>query len=309
METRPTYITTARGIGLHAQFQDIADLLILTWISPLLPLLLVLPIPVLRVPIGLALVLFAPGYALAAALFPRHDDLDGIARAALSFGLSIAALPVLALLLSALPWGIRPWPMVLALAVWIALCCTAAIARRLLLARSGVAVTPWAAERRAGRHGQRKRLQWRYLFGALAVVAVLFVGAIALFASHMSEGMTEFYVLGARGLAQEYPRQVRPGDQLTVTLGIANQELSEQQYRIEIWAFDARQPDQRTLVKKLDSVALAAGERWEQPVTWRAPAVDSDKDVELLLFLSPYSTPYRRLHLSLDGAGTPSALR
>jgi uncharacterized membrane protein len=34
------------------------------------------------------MVLFLPGYALIAALFPRKDDLDGIERIALSFGLT-----------------------------------------------------------------------------------------------------------------------------------------------------------------------------------------------------------------------------
>ena len=48
-----------------------------------------------RIPLGLLMVLFVPGYALIAALFPRKDDLDGIERLALSFGLSIAVVPLI----------------------------------------------------------------------------------------------------------------------------------------------------------------------------------------------------------------------
>ena len=44
----------------------------------------------IRTILGLFLILFIPGYSLIAALFPKKDDLDGIERAALSFGLSIA---------------------------------------------------------------------------------------------------------------------------------------------------------------------------------------------------------------------------
>jgi len=49
----------------------------------------------IRIILGLPLVLFLPGYSLIAALFPRKDDLDGIERVALSFGLSIAIVPLI----------------------------------------------------------------------------------------------------------------------------------------------------------------------------------------------------------------------
>ena len=49
----------------------------------------------IRIILGLPLVLFLPGYALIATLFPRKDDLDAIERIALSFGLSIAITPLL----------------------------------------------------------------------------------------------------------------------------------------------------------------------------------------------------------------------
>ena len=48
----------------------------------------------IRIILGLPLVLFLPGYALIATLFPRKDDFDGIERIALSFGLSIAISPI-----------------------------------------------------------------------------------------------------------------------------------------------------------------------------------------------------------------------
>src|SRR6266545_8025742 len=102
---------------------NISDLLLIVDLAILLPILVLLPLSWLRVPLGLALVLFAPGYVLTEAIFPRRHEIGGVTRAALSFGLSAVTLPLLALVLSALPWGIRPWPMVLSLSLWVVLLC------------------------------------------------------------------------------------------------------------------------------------------------------------------------------------------
>ena len=60
----------------------------------------------IRIILGLPLVLFLPGYALIAALFIGEDDLDGIERIALSFGLSIAITHLFGLALKYTPFGI-----------------------------------------------------------------------------------------------------------------------------------------------------------------------------------------------------------
>ena len=56
---------------------------------------------------AILLVLFTPGYAIVAALFPRAEEIDWIERFALSMGLSVAVVPLLGLLLSFTSWGIR----------------------------------------------------------------------------------------------------------------------------------------------------------------------------------------------------------
>ena len=72
----------------------------------------------IRIILGLPLVLFLPGYSLIAALFPRKEDLDGIERIALSFGLSIAVVPLLGLALNYTPFGIRLAPILIVLSVF-----------------------------------------------------------------------------------------------------------------------------------------------------------------------------------------------
>jgi len=65
---------------------------------------------VLRFFLGLALVLFIPGFALTLALWPKtkkEDTIDSIERIALSFGLSIAIVPLIGIILDKTPYGIR----------------------------------------------------------------------------------------------------------------------------------------------------------------------------------------------------------
>ena len=63
----------------------------------------------LRFFFGLALVLFIPGFALTLALWPKtkEDTIDSVERIALSFGLSIAIVPLIGLVLDKTSYGIR----------------------------------------------------------------------------------------------------------------------------------------------------------------------------------------------------------
>src|SRR5271157_1961330 len=109
------------------------DLLVAILLSILILLFTLVPplsaLPV-RIPLGLLMVLFLPGYALIAALFPRKDDLDGIERLALSFGLSIAVVPLIGLGLNYTPWGIHLDSIVVCLTIFTVACSYIANQRR-----------------------------------------------------------------------------------------------------------------------------------------------------------------------------------
>ena len=111
--------------------EDLALVIILVLLT--IPFVLIPPlneISPVRIILGLPLVLFLPGYSLIAALFPRKDDLDGIERVALSFGLSIAVVPLLGLALNYTPFGIRLSPILIVLSVFTISLAIAAYARR-----------------------------------------------------------------------------------------------------------------------------------------------------------------------------------
>ncbi len=248
------------------------------------------PLPMLRLLLGLAYVLLVPGYALQAALFPRADDLDGPERLALSFGLSVAVVPPMALLLDALPWGIRLWPIVVMEALFILACSALAWFRRQRLTeeqRPVLAVefaprTWWATQDRTS------RLLYSMLALALLMAAVAATAIIV--TPKPGERLTEFYILGPEGLAENYPRQATAGQPVTVTMGIANHEGLPAEYRVEVH-------DSTGLIGHAGPLRLDAEETDERPVSFVPAEVGDDVKVEFLLYRDGGVQPYRTLHL------------
>ncbi len=69
----------------------------------------------LRIAVGVAFIIFLPGYALMELLFTR--DMRGVERVALGIGLSVTLSPLVGLILDYTPWGIRLIPIVITLSI------------------------------------------------------------------------------------------------------------------------------------------------------------------------------------------------
>lgn len=265
---------------------QLVDLAVIVVLMAALPGLLFLPLPWLRIPLGLAAVLFVPGYALTAALFPARQDLDGVGRAALSVGLSVALVPPLALVLDRLPWGLRPLPSAIALALTTCSFCVVAGVRRLLCAEPYTLPLPPAVAPR--------RLARSHLVTLGAVLLVTIWGA-AVYTAILTTPtrITEFYALGAGGLAEDYPREAVAGEALSVALGINNREGAASSYRIEVRAGAA-------MLAAVGPLQLDDGATWSQPVAFTLPAAGDDQAVDILLFRNAQPEPYRQLRLWMD---------
>lgn len=192
-----------------------------------------------RIPLGLVMVLFVPGYTLIAALFPRMGDLEGIERTALSFGLSIAVVPLMGLALNYTPWGIRLTPVVVSLVIFTLVMAMAAYWRRMGL----------LAEERFSIHfreniGSLKREiladEKGRLDKALTVILILAIlTSIAalvyvIVTPKQGEKFTEFYILGAGGKAYDYPTSVQAGNKSTLIVGVVNHEYMPVNYTMQI---------------------------------------------------------------------------
>ncbi|MBN1956505.1 MAG: DUF1616 domain-containing protein [Anaerolineae bacterium] len=254
------------------------------------------PLPFLRLALGLLFILAVPGYTLHLALFPRADDLDVPARLALSFGLSVAVIPPMALILDQLPWGVRLAPIVVAEGLFIITCSVIVWLRRRRLA-AGELFSPaldlgavdlkgwWAAQ------NSISRILYRVL--AASLLGVLVAAAAILFLPRASDRFTEFYVLGPEGLAEGYPRQAVAGQPVAVTMGIANREGQETRYRVEIRVGGEQ-------IREVGPILLEDEQVWEDTVSYTMPAAGDDQQVEFLLYRNGGEEPYRSLYLWID---------
>ena len=188
--------------------------------------------------LGLPLVLFLPGYALIAALFPAKSDLDGIERTALSFGLSIAVVPLIGLGLNYTPWGIRLLPILISLSVFTFLMCGLAYLRRAKLSETEAFEVPFR-ETALSLKAEILEKPKSKLDQALTVVLILSIllsvaTLIYVIATPKeSEHFTEFYILGPDGKADNYTTNYVLGESGTVIVGIVNHEYRPKNYTME----------------------------------------------------------------------------
>ncbi|MCQ1535086.1 DUF1616 domain-containing protein [Methanosarcina sp. KYL-1] len=267
----------------------------------------------LRTVLGLPMVLFLPGYALIAALFPAKKDLDGIERVALSFGLSIAVVPLIGLGLNYTPWGIRPLPILISLSAFTLLMCGLAYYRRQQLPAAGAFEVPFREGALALRAELLEKPESK-LDRALTIILIfsILLSVVTLVyvivTPKEGEHFTEFYILGPQGKADNYPTHYMPGESGTVIIGVVNHEYRTVNYSLEVRLENRSLP----LPEKLRHVSLAHNVTWEKPLTITPPFEGKDMKLEFLLYNDTEKTvPYRDLHLWIDvnSTGTAEAVR
>ncbi|MBP1928077.1 putative membrane protein [Methanolinea mesophila] len=197
----------------------------------------------LRVIIALPMILFFPGYSLICALFPGKTEIDGIERLALSFGLSIAVVPLIGLVLNYTPWGIRLDPLVISLAIFTLAMAIVAQFRRAQIAPEARFSVPFRglsvafkAEFFDPSAGKTDRALSVLLL--IAIAGALVATAYVIAVPKEGEKFTEFYILGSEGKASDYPTMIRTGDPQEVIVGIGNHEYRNASYFVEVWLLD-----------------------------------------------------------------------
>ena len=255
-----------------------------------------------RIVLGLPMVLFLPGYALIAALFPHRDDLDGIERTALSFGLSIAVVPLLGLGLNYTPWGIRLVPILITLSFFTLGMCVIAVYRRSELPEGEAFSVPFRAALHSMRlevfaHEQSRLDRILTIILVLSILASVTMLVYVIVTPKQGEKFTEFYILGPGGMADDYPTRFNLSESGTVIVGVVNHEYASVEYTLDI-ALDNES------IYSGQQLVLAHNQTWEEFVTFTPTKVGQDMKLQFLLYKDGnYSASYRDLHLWIDVMG------
>lgn len=249
---------------------------------------------IIRTILGIPLVLFIPGYVLIGALFPKKDDLETIERIALSFGLSIAVVPLIGLGLN-FTFGIRLIPILIVLCIY-------------------TIILIYATNYRRGKlpEGEQFKVEFSKIFETLKkeistntsktdkilTIALIFsiilaIGTLiyVITVPKIGEKFTEFYILNSSsGKADNYPTKLATNISTTLMVGIVNHEYSPINYTLEI--------DIDKDLLKSEKLMLYNNETWEKNITFIPDKKGTDMKLEFLLFKeNNFSGPYRELHL------------
>jgi len=243
---------------------------------------------------GILFLLIVPGYLLTAALFPATDDIEWIERIALSFGLSIAVVPLIGLGLNYTPFGIRLIPIVIALSIFTCLMGLIAAYRRMSLPKERQLVIPVQEVLSAIRSTffPEKTTGIDRVLSVLLLCAILMLIGTTVFVilfPQDGERFTEFYILGEKGKAADYPVQFWQGTRQEVTVGIGNHEHRNVTYVIEVLG----------LFQQFDKVTNTSKIKKSVPLGSFAVETRHNETVENLFHFSVNDTEINRIQFLL----------
>jgi len=245
---------------------DLAVVLALVALTDVFVLVPAVGVQPIRIALSLVSVLVLPGYALVAALFPEGDStetestganrpgrrvitgrllsgrsIDGLERALLSVGTSIAVVPLIGLVLDTTPLGLRLVPITLSVSTFTVVAAIVGVRRRWALpeAERFDLSFRWWLERVRAAFVPETRLDSvldTVLVASLLILAVSVGYTLAV--PSEGERFTEFYLLteddSGELVADGYPTTVAPSETEPLVVGVSNNEGESTNYTIVV---------------------------------------------------------------------------
>jgi uncharacterized membrane protein len=284
-------------------------------------------IPILSTVFGVLFVLFLPGYAAVAALFPEApprvgDDatttggIDGFERVVLAVGLSIALSGLLGLALNYTPVGLAPPAVVATLSLFtIGMSFVGAWRRFRLPAdrRFALPVGRWSTLVRRSVRNDGATSSVIVLIVAVCLVVAAGGLAWAAVARPSGEAITEFYLFDenetGNPIMDSYPNELVVNNTESVLVGVTNRERKATAYTIVATIERNRSGNGTTSVREIERVktpVLSPGQEWNRTIDVKPVAQGENLRVTFYLYRgnAPDSlsteTAYRRTYFWVD---------
>jgi uncharacterized membrane protein len=277
----------------------VAGLVILTDIFVLIPLL---NESFIRTVLSLSLVIFLPGYALIAMLFPEKTGLESMERFALSIGLSVAIVSLIGFGLNFTSWGIKEVPLLASLSLFTLLFSGLAYVRRRRLTEDsafGISFRDSAFNVIKWTLGKPESKTEGVLRTFMVISFLILIGTFGYvtFVPHESEPYTAFYVLGPQKMAENYTTEYVSGGSGTYIIGIRNNEYRTMNYTMEVKLENQSLP----LPASLQNIRLAHNTTLEEPLVITPSIEGNNMKLEFLLFNeTEKNMPYQDLRLWIN---------
>jgi len=254
-----------------------------------------------RIVFGVPMLLFIPGYALVAVLFPATRNDDGIERVALSFGLSLAIAPLIGYGLNYTPWGIRLTPIMICLSLLTIILCLAAQYRRTQLPPEERFTVSFGALYRALSDEYLPERELTSTDRALSLLLIAVIIAVVATTCFMftvpkeGEAFTDFLILGADQKMADYPTHLHVGENSSLFIEISNHEYRTINYTIETYLMNL------TLDETTNWSSVAAMDRLDQ-----FSVLVSNNETRILPYsFVPENIGYNRIEFLLFNESVP----
>ena len=208
---------------------------------------------------------------------------------------------VIGFILNFTPWGIRLYPIMISLLLFIVIMVIIAWYRRKRLPpderfeiKFGLPFTSlsrsWTSQR-----------QLNKLLSILLAIAIIGAVGILIYTvavPRVGERFTEFYLLNLEGKAENYPHELVQGEEGRIIIRIVNREHETTGYRVELTIDGKKQ-------REIGPITLGHEEQWEQEEVFIAARAGPNQKVEFLLYKGTNTESYQRLHLWIDVKEAP----
>ena len=247
----------------------------------------------IRTILAVPMILFIPGYLLAAVLFPRKDDVGSLVeRIAMSLGLSIVVISILGFLLN-LTFGIKLVPILITICLYTIVLIFIISYRREKLSediqfsiqyhRMYGAISDWLKP--------KNRMDY------MATIILIFIVTLTISMVYytvaipkIGERFTEFYILDSSGEMNNYSTNLKLNSPATWLVSVTNREYELTNYTVQVVI------DKNILVSR--QLTLDHNQRWEKNITLIPDKESTNEKLEFLLFKeNNFTTPYRSLYL------------